>query len=225
MYAYNETYVGGAQQRLGTMFDTAVYVCGYDLGTFFNKFLESSISQRFSAGDPAVIAGRSGRELVSEVLGSASAKSICTRAAEEFFTPTVEYWTGWALAYYQWATGYGFPEIDQFAAIEDIRALYHPYHEMDIRQFCDRLDVLATVWRPGTNLQTRRLAAGLSQGKLARAAKIPVRTLQQYEQRQKDINHARVDYVCALARVLHCAPEDLLEKEASRSYEYAVVGI
>ena len=88
----------------------------------------------------------------------------------------MEYWTGWALAYYQWATGRSFSNINQFVRIGDIRALYHPYHEMDIRQFCDHLDAIASNQQPATNLQTKRLSAGLSQAKLAQAAGVPVRT-------------------------------------------------
>ena len=43
------------------------------------------------------------------------------------------------------------------------------------------------------------------------AADIPLKTIQQYEQRQKNINKARAEYVIRLSRVLQCEPEDLLE--------------
>lgn len=36
--------------------------------------------------------------------------------------------------------------------------------------------------------------------------------IQQYEQRQKDINHAGADYVIQLSKVLCCRPEDLVEQ-------------
>ena len=45
----------------------------------------------------------------------------------------------------------------------------------------------------------------------AETAGIPVRTLQQYEQRQKDILKANVSYVIALAHVLGCDVEDILD--------------
>ena len=41
---------------------------------------------------------------------------------------------------------------------------------------------------------------------------IPLRTIQQYEQRQKNINKAQAEYLVALARVLCCEVEDLMEK-------------
>ena len=41
---------------------------------------------------------------------------------------------------------------------------------------------------------------------------IPLKTIQQYEQRQKNINHARVDYLIAISRELSCEVEALVEK-------------
>ena len=39
-----------------------------------------------------------------------------------------------------------------------------------------------------------------------------VRTLQQYEQRQKNINHAQTETLLRLSKVLDCTIEDLVEK-------------
>lgn len=44
---------------------------------------------------------------------------------------------------------------------------------------------------------------------------IPVHTLQQYEQRQKNINKASAEYLVMLAKVLCCTVEDLVEKAGS----------
>ena len=224
MIAYDETYVSGAQRRLGALFDFAVFGLGVDLGCTHAAFLASPLSRRFAAGDPAVVAGRSGEELALEVLAPIAADAVvCEWAPLEAASP--EYWTGWALAFYQWASGYSFDAIDKRVGVESIRSLYTPFHEMDVRQFCDRLDELCTQAHPQTNLQARRLAAGLSQSQLARAAGVPVRTLQQYEQRQKNINHARADYVAALARALGCSAIDLFEHTAQSSCEYAFVSL
>lgn len=43
-----------------------------------------------------------------------------------------EFWTGWALAYYQWDTAMSFAEIVRYIPMKEIQALYSPYHEMDI---------------------------------------------------------------------------------------------
>ena len=246
MIAYDETYLSGAQKRLGALYDFAVFGLETDLTHVHAAFLASPLSQRFAAGDPAVVAGRSGEELALEILqqGAAGA-STCGRMEGETptadtramhgvstasaWTPrdvaTPEYWTGWALAFYQWASGYSFEAIDERIGIADIRSLYAPYHEMDVRQFCDRLDELCNQAHPQTNLQARRIAAGLSQSQLSRASGVPVRTLQQYEQRQKNINRARADYVDALARALACNASDLLERSARSNCEYAFISL
>lgn len=222
--AYDETYLLGAQKRLGAFFEFATFGLGLNLDFVHAAFLASSLSQRFAVGDPAIVAGRSGEELALDVLGTcASGIAVSEWAPCEVATP--EYWTGWALAFYQWASGYSFGAIDERVRIGDIRSLYTPYHEMDIRQLCNRLDELCAQAHPQTNLQARRLAAGLSQSQLARASGVPVRTLQQYEQRQKNINHARADYVAAFARALGCSAADLFEHEAQSGCEYALVSL
>ena len=227
MIAYDSSYVSGAQTRLGCMLDFAVNGCGCNLEEFYDLFLASGIAARFAAGEPAVVAGRSGKELAIEVFcqGDYRRCDQLPLAWMPAYAPSREYWTGWALAFYQWASGSAFSDIQKRASILQIRSLYTPYHEMDIRQFCDYLDGAGRQEHPRTNLQAARLAAGLSQSQLAHASGVPVRTLQQYEQAQKDINHARVDYVLALARVLCCEPGALLEHRASPSYEYALVDL
>ena len=64
-----------------------------------------------------------------------------------------------------------------------------------------------------SRLQEYRRRIGLSQRELSERADVPLRTIQQYEQKQKNINHARADYVIRLAKALYCRPEDLLEVE------------
>lgn len=237
MIAYDETYLSGAQKRLGAFLDFATSGLGFDLTNAHAAFLASPLSRRFAAGDPAVVAGRSGEELALEILESSEygeADAIRTEKPRDVPSATSwvpresaspEYWTGWALAFYQWASGYAFEAIDERVCIAEIRSLYTPYHEMDVRQFCDRLDELCSQAHPQTNLQTRRLVAGLSQRQLSRASGVPVRTLQQYEQRQKNINHARADYVGALARALGCCTTDLFEHSAQSNCEYAFISL
>ena len=59
-------------------------------------------------------------------------------------------------------------------------------------------------------LAEMRIKNGLSQSQLAKASGIPLRTIQQYEQRQKDLSKARAESLLALARALHCDPSALL---------------
>ena len=89
--------------------------------------------------------------------------------------------------------------------------LYSPYHERDPRAFIDRADEIYLASKPETNLKIRREARRLTQSGLSAASGVPLRTLQQYEQRQKDIRKANVDYAISLARVLGCRVEDIVD--------------
>lgn len=207
MHAYDSSYLENARVALGRMLNYAVYDLGYSLAEYWSMFTSSPISKRIECGDSSVLAGKSGVELAL----------LVTNQEKDYVKPTFfenksdVYWLGWALAYYQWTTGFLFSQITQNISIDELRMMYSPYHEMDIRQFCDKLSELRNIRRKATNLKTRRLAVGLSQSELARMTDIPVRTIQQYEQGQKDINNARATYVIALARALYCEPSLILE--------------
>ena len=105
-----------------------------------------------------------------------------------------------------------FAEIVQYVPIKDMVAHYQPYHEMDIRQFVDKVNEMYKAAKPETNLKLLRQKAGLSQRELADLSGVPVRTIQQYEQRQKSINKAQAEYLVMLAQVLCCEVGDLMEK-------------
>ena len=92
----------------------------------------------------------------------------------------------------------------------DILLMYRKYHEMDVMHFVEALDEMRQE-RQIARLQEYRRHIGISQRELAERADVPLRTIQQYEQKQKNINHARVDYVVRLAKTLHCRPDDLME--------------
>ena len=210
IYAYDRVYVDKARTNLGRMLDFAVYDLEYDIAEFFDLFLKSGAATRFENGDFEVLVGMSGVELAYEVLERSG-------IAHERVKPNYavnrseEFWTGWALAYYQWMTNMKFSEIVKYVPIKEIEALYSPYHEMDIRQFVDRMNMLYREAKPETNLKLLRNKAGLSQRELADLSGISVRTLQQYEQRQKNINHAKAETLVILAKVLYCGVEELME--------------
>lgn len=60
-------------------------------------------------------------------------------------------------------------------------------------------------------IQELRKAAGFSQSGLAKEADVSVRTLQHYEQGDKDINKAEGMVLYRIAVALGCKVEDLLE--------------
>lgn len=211
IHAYDKIYLEKARTALGRMLDFAVYDLKYDISVFFGLFLSSNIAERFETGDFTLLVGMSGVELAYAVL---EASNVHVRRIQPKYAAdrSEEYWTGWALAYYQWETALCFSEIVEAVPIQEIQALYSPYHEMDIRQFCDKMNELYKAAHPETNLKRLRQNAGLSQRQLAELSGVPVRTIQQYEQRQKRINKAQAEYLVMLSRTLCCGVEDLMER-------------
>jgi len=210
MYAYNEVYLAKARVTLACMFDYAVNTCKMNINKFYEKFINSEYSVLFACGDTSTIAGKSGIELAYEVM-TADGDEL------EFLNPVYsasrspEYWLGFYLAYYQWVRNISFSRITENVEITDILLMYKKYHEMDILAFVEALDDMRLSESRLTRLKVYRTRLGLSQKQLANQADIPLRTLQQYEQRQKNINNAKAEYVLNLSKVLYCKPEDILE--------------
>ena len=191
------------------MLDFAVYDLEEDLSEFYQKFLYSKISKQFERGESTVTVGKSGVELALEVIGDEKLASKYRPAANR----TPEYWCGWALAYFQWYSNLSFRDINNVVPISEIMAMYSPYHEMDISQFCDKMREIYNNRKEDTNLKRFRLNAGLSQSELAEISDISVRTIQQYEQKQKNINAAKAETVVKLAKALNISVEKLMEIE------------
>lgn len=210
IHAYNKVYLEKARTNLGRMLDYATYDLGYDPCEFFDLFINSGLAQPFGKGDSTLTVGMSGVELACRVLE-------LTKQQMEFPRPeykadrSPEYWAGQALAYYQWETAIPFSQILEHTPLDVIIRMYSPYHEMDIRHFCDRMNELYRDAQQEINLKQLRKRAGLSQSELTEASGVPLRTIQQYEQRQKSINKAQAQYLIMLARALYCNAEDLIE--------------
>ena len=199
---------------LGYMLEYAVYDVKISPRDAFDRFMISGIATRFEKGDSTYTVGRSGVEIMEEAMIHTDKGWVFI--AKQFRPDrTPEFWAGWALAYVQWSLGCTFKEILEVIPIEKVIEAYHPYHEMDIRQFRDYVVEKMLSYRTITRLKERREEMGMSQSQLARKTDIPVRTIQQYEQRQKNINHAKITYLVALARALRCKETDLTEYDFS----------
>lgn len=209
MYAYDSDMVSNAQETLAWMLDFGTNVYGYTLEEFYNMFLKSNISMRFGRGDVSIVLGHSGSELAHMVIFE-SDESISFSRAYRGMERSKEYWVGWALAYYQWKSGLSFGMINEFIKIDQIYKMYSKYHEMDIQQFVDVMDERKHEKLGDSSLKRMRAYAMLSQATLAEKTGIPLKTIQHYEQGQKDIRHAKVETVILLARALGCRVEDLL---------------
>ena len=210
IHAYDKIYLDKARTALGRMLDFAVYDLKYDIEDFFALFITSGIAARFEKGDYSVIVGMSGVELAYKVLELTKGEE--TRIKPQYSADrSEEYWAGWALAYYQWDTALSFEEIVRAVPMKRIVQMYSPYHEMDIRQFCDKMNELYRTAQPETNLKALRQRSGLSQRELSEQSGVPLRTIQQYEQKQKNINAAKAETVVKLAKALNCTVEALME--------------
>ena len=71
-----------------------------------------------------------------------------------------------------------------------------------------------------TNLKRIRTESGMSQSKLSEISGVNFRTIQNYEQRFKDINKAQAITVYRLAQALNCSVEDLIELEEVQHDSY-----
>ena len=173
-------------------------------------YISRIIDEEMKKGDLFVITGMSGAELAIRVLDIPDDDIIMPSYNT---AKSQEYWTGWILAYYQWGNGKTFEMIDKEIPICKIRNMYNPYHEMDISSAILKLREMSQVSRAETYLKKLRKRAGISQSILAEETGIPVKTIQQYEQRRKDINKAQVEYVVRLSKALCCEPQDILEEK------------
>lgn len=210
-HAYREMYLSKAQSVLGDAFDYAVNTCKIAGGDFVKMFIASTVSKRMENGEPAYIAGKSGIEIVLEVVAEVTGKDLEIEADEHFGRST-EYWIGWAVAYYQWKSGRKYSEIFKVVSFEDLQKMYYTLHEADISKFADIMDERMREHFPETNLKRIRTAYGYTQAELAQRSGVSLRSIQMYEQRNKDINNAGVSTAYRLAKALGCTMEDLVEK-------------
>lgn len=67
-HAYQEMYLSNAQALLGDAFDYAINACGISENDFVKLFSVSSVSKRIENGEPTYLAGKSGIEVVADVL-------------------------------------------------------------------------------------------------------------------------------------------------------------
>lgn len=210
-HAYQEIYLSKAQQVLGDTFDYAVNTCNISGEDFIKLFLVSSISKRIEKGEPNCLVGKSGIELVLEILEETTNKEINANSVESIGRSR-EYWIGWAVAYYQWYSDRKFSEIFKTVTFEDLQNMYYTLHEADISKFVDIIDEKIKAVFSETNLKRIRLAYGCTQAELANKSGVSLRSIQMYEQRNKDINKASVDTLYRLSKTLGCSMEDLIEK-------------
>lgn len=209
--AYQEIYLSKAQSVLGDAFDYAVNTCVICGNDFVKLFIASSVCKRMENGEPAYLAGKSGIEIVREIIAETKGKELQTEPTAHFGR-SKEYWIGWAVAYYQWYSGREYHDIFKVISFEDLQKMYDTLHEADITKFVDIVDSKIKEYFSETNLKRIRTTYGFTQAELAKCSGVSLRSIQMYEQRNKNINKASADTLYHLAKVLGCTMEDFIEK-------------
>ncbi len=209
--AYQETYLSKAQAALGDAFDYTINTWRISGADFIKLFTASSVSRRMENGEPAYLAGKSGIEIAADVLLESTGKQL-EAEPQEHFGRSREYWIGWAVCYYQWFSARSYGDIFKVLSYEDLSNMYYTLHEADISKFVDIADEKIREHFKDTNLKRIRSSYGCTQAELAKRSGVTLRSIQMYEQRNKDINKASADALYRISRVLGCSMESLLEK-------------
>ena len=209
MRAYNESYINKAKKNLGNMFDFAINMAGESGDEFWYQFAHSDLAKQFENGNPKFIVGRSGEELYYDTF--ATSKKDIFSAPINHYSKTPEYWCGWILAYYQWYYNANFKNINDKLSFDKLLNLYHPLHTVGEQEAVEVLRKWVNPISEPTKLETIREARALSQKDLASLSGISLRTIQSYEQRNRDINKAQGDMLRAISKTLNCSIEELFE--------------
>ena len=209
--AYQEIYLSKAQSTLGDAFDYAINDCKIPGVDFIKMFTVSSVSKRLENGEPALLAGKSGTELVIDVVLETTGK-LLENVPNERSSRSSEYWIGWAVSYYQWFSGRSYKDIFKVLSFDELELMYGTLHEADVSKFAEIADEKMREFFPDTNLKRIRSYYGCSQSELAKLSGVSLRSIQMYEQRNKDINKASSETLYRLSKVLGCNMEDLIEK-------------
>ena len=224
MGAYNSNYLSNVQSNIGAMLDCGINTLEFDVIEFYNMFLASDMSDKLNRGDAYTVCTLGGVELAEYVVCYAMNNSNyihVKKATDPAFNSHLnnaivnvdskEYWAGKVVAEYAWEKNISFSQLDKCIPIENVLSLYDGFKDVDSLMINIRLDEMIREKSNVAKLKVRRELMGLSQSELARISQVPLRTLQQYEQKRKNINNAKAIYLVNLSSALRCDVRDLME--------------
>jgi DNA-binding XRE family transcriptional regulator len=242
IHAYDEVLKEEAADKLGKMLDFAVHSLHMDAANMLALFAASGTSALFERGDIRTIIGMSGIELAYDVLERCGISYERTPARHTRGL-SAEYYLGYCIAVIQYRLSVPFSEMIRDFSCQNFlsgyaaqRTEYLSSLPLTVSSEDRRIGLLdfgkkytdeaigsyfvgrnTSASNTGELLKNARIKNGLSQSALAKAAGVPLRTLQQYEQGQKDIGKARAEYIIALASVLNTEPSKLIHLHRSSS--------
>ena len=236
--AYNEALFNIAADSIGRMLDFSVHSLRISADMLMGLFTASGAATLFERGDIGLICGMSGIELAYETLERSGMEYERT-SPRHTIALSPEYWCGYMLARLQWISSASFKSLLDIISTSDLIDEYKKCRSEVLNELpwnaddTERQKLLNTASKlfitkteelynlriaaaknnslsQQTPLKRMRKRNGLSQSELAKASGVPLRTIQQYEQRQKDINKARAEYLIMLSSALNCNPRQLL---------------
>ena len=211
--AYNKIYLDDAIDCLGEALEYVSNACQINTNIFMDMFIASGIATRFEDGEPAIVSGTSGSELVRKVVEGCGLNISFPPALIDYENASFEFCCGQLLAYIQWYSGKRFSDILKNISLDDLEDYVQKFVETNMDGKEQIAKEILSGFNESVRIQTLRKRCGYSQRQLAEAAHVNIRTLQQYEIKSMDINKAAASTVLELSRTMGCTIEDLMEFE------------
>ncbi len=207
---YSESQLNRFMDKMGDAFDYAINDCKLDGTEFVKMFVASTACKKIENGEASYISGKSGAEIAIECIYEITGKELSIEPSEKY-SRSAQFWCGWAVCYYQWWSSRRYADIFKSVSYEDMLGLYQTLHELSVEKIASVINEKVRAVFYETNLKRIRTAYGCSQRELAEMSGVSLRSIQMYEQRNKDINKAQSESLYRLSKVLGCTMEDLLE--------------
>ena len=208
---YSESQLPRFMEKMGDAFDYAINDCKIDGTEFVKMFVASTACKKIENGEASYISGKSGIEIAVECVYEITGSTLSIEPSEKF-NRSAQYWIGWAVCCYQRWSSRRYADIFKAVSFEDMLGLYPTLQEASVEKIASVIDEKVRAFYHETNLKRIRTAYGCSQRELSEMSGVSLRSIQMYEQRNKDINKAQAESLNRLAKSLGCTMEDLLEE-------------
>ena len=162
-------------------------------------------------GESRYALGKSGIEILIDIIEETTGKALETEPECSFFR-TKEHWIGWAAAYCQWYSDRSFRELFSAIPYSDFEKMYTPLHEADITKFMDVAEERFKETFRETELKRARMCINITQEELSKRSGVSLRSIQMYEERNRNINRASFETLYRLSKAPYCHPENLMER-------------
>lgn len=194
--------------NIASMFDLAVNNYLIDGDKFWDMFVISGVAEQIEKKNPKYAAGKSGEELLLDIISIVGFKAN-KKETFYYFGRSAEYWAGYIIAKSHIALRKSFKDIHSSIRFSELQNMYKTLHEAPDEKTVEIIE--HRLNDKIVNLKKLRENLELSQSQLAEQSGVSVRTIQAYEQKEKDINKASATILATLADVLKCSISDLLE--------------